>query len=230
MLSEILDLFFPRLCNACLKLMRSRERMICTKCRDDLPQTEVHFYHQNLIKKIFFGRLNLEAATALFYFKKKSPVQTLIHGLKYRGYEEIGTELGMWLGAQLKSIPTYQSVDMVVPVPIHAKRLRQRGYNQTASFAIAIAAQLNSEYNDTILYKTKDISSQINKTKSSRWVLISDAFSVKNPEKIKGKHLLLVDDLITTGATIEACGSILCKITAVKLSVVSIAIAHSIFR
>ena len=174
---------------------------------------------------MFYGRVPIKQATALLWFKKKSIVQQLLHNLKYKSHEDIGLFLGEWLGEELSEKKTYQSIEVVVPVPLHKLRQRKRGYNQVHTFAKAIADKLQVECNTSVLQKTKATETQVFKDRLKRWNDDNTIFSVSNTNDFKGKHILLVDDVITTGATIEACANALLKIEGIKISVATMAIA-----
>ena len=221
----MLNLFFPKLCEGCNKLLGDNELVLCTNCRHQLPVTNFHFEASEAVKKILYGRVKLHHATALLHFSKKGIVQQLLHNLKYRGHEQIGEFFGKWLGAELKSIDAYQSIDVVVPVPLYKTKLRKRGYNQVAKFGKEIAKSLNAEYNDTVLIKSKSTKTQVFKKRLTRWSNDDSLFAVSNLEPLKGKHILLVDDIITTGATIEACATVLSKIDNIEISLATIAMA-----
>ncbi|MEO8935013.1 MAG: phosphoribosyltransferase family protein [Xanthomarina sp.] len=225
MLQSVLDLFFPKVCFACQFQLSDFEQYICTHCRHGLPVTNFHLNNDDSVLKVFYGRAKLEQATALLRFEKKGITQQLMHQLKYKGHEEIGVFLGKWLGAELKDLKEYQTIDFVIPVPLHIKKLRKRGYNQVAKFGQEIALQLETDYCDDVLIKITNTASQVNKTRLSRWIKNDALFSVKNREKLHNKHILLVDDIITTGATMEACVSVLRKAENVKISIASMAIA-----
>lgn len=151
-------------------------------------------------------------------------VQELIHNLKYRGHKEIGIFLGEWLGAELSEITTFQEIDTVVPVPLHKKKLRSRGFNQVEGFGKELAKSLNAEYVNNVLLKVTASKTQTLKKRLSRWGSIEESFIVKNPEVLNNKHILLVDDLITTGATLEACALKLQEIEGIKISIATMAI------
>src|SRR5690606_2633925 len=152
-------------------------------------------------------------------------VQQLLHNLKYKGHEDIGLFLGQWFGEELRDLNTFNNIDVVVPVPLHKSRQRKRGYNQVHKFAQAIADKLQVDYNTTVLQKTKATETQVFKDRLKRWNDNQTIFSVANTNDLKGKHILLVDDVITTGATIEACANALLKIEGIKISVATMAIA-----
>ena len=230
MLSSVINLFFPKTCYACNAILTDNEFDICVRCRHELPLTNYHFERPETLKKIFYGRVQLEAATALFYFYKDGRVQQLLHQLKYKGKEDIGRVFGNWLGAELLESPYFESIDVVIPVPIHLKKLKQRGYNQVALFAQHIAKVLNVSYQEDILLKSTNTKTQVFQSREVRFQSVADSFYTQNLDTIANTHVLLVDDIITTGATIEACAAVLNPEKKVRLSIASIAITHSIFR
>lgn len=221
----MLNLFFPVVCEACNTVLTDNEAIVCTSCRHQLPVTNFHFDDSETVKKIVYGRVQLENATALLHFSKKGIVQQLLHNLKYRGHEQISTFLGKWLGSELSTIKAYNNIDVVIPVPLYKTKLRQRGYNQVSKFGEEIAKALNANYNDTVLVKTKSTKTQVFKGRLTRWNDDGALFSIAENESLKGKHILLIDDIITTGATVEACAAVLLKINNIKLSLATMAIA-----
>lgn len=225
MVKNLLNLFFPKVCEACQNVLTDNEIVICLKCRHQLPVTNFHFDHPEAVKKVLYGRVKLENATALLHFSKKSSVQQMLHNLKYRGHENISGFLGLWLGSELKSLDAYNTVDVVIPVPLYKTKQRQRGYNQVDLFGREIAKHLGVEFNNTVLVKTKATSTKVFQSRLKRWTEDSSTFSLTENQSLKGKHILLVDDLITTGATIEACASVLHSIDNIKLSLATMAIA-----
>lgn len=224
MLDSLVHLFFPKVCFACKNFLNDNEDSICVDCRHDLPVTNYHFNDDKHIENVLYGRARIENGTALFRYEKKGIVQQLIHNLKYKDQEKIGFVLGNWLGEELKTISNYQSVDVVIPVPLHAQKLRKRGYNQVALFAKQIAHALNVNYNDTALLKTTNTKSQVNKKRLARWNNSSELFILQNKTTIENKHILLVDDIITTGATLEACILVLQQAENIKISIATMAI------
>ncbi|MEZ4797156.1 MAG: phosphoribosyltransferase family protein [Flavobacteriaceae bacterium] len=226
MIKNLLNLFFPKVCSGCTNILSDHEEYLCTKCRHDLPVTNYHFNNDKSVEKIFYGRAKIINATALLRFEKKSIVQHLLHNLKYKGQEDIGLFLGKWLGHELALVEAYKSIDIVIPVPLHKKKLRKRGYNQTAKFGIEIAKVLNAKYVDNVLVKTTNTKTQVFKNRLARWTSDNEIFGIKNHALIESKHVLLVDDIITTGATIESCANILNKVNNVKISVACMAIAQ----
>lgn len=225
MLQNLINLFFPKVCLSCTKALVDNEEHVCTDCRHDLPITNFHFDKSDEVKKILYGRVKIENGTSLLRFQKKGIVQHLIHNLKYKGHQEVGDFLGAWLGDELKRIDEYEDIDIVIPVPLHKRKERKRGFNQVALFAKQIADSLNASYSDSVLIKINETKSQVNKSRLARWTESNEIFSIQNLDQINNKHILLVDDLITTGATIEACSNQLLKAKNVKISVATMAIA-----
>jgi len=224
MLEPILNLFFPKVCFACHNQLHDNESDVCTNCRHNLPITNFHFNNDDTMLKVFYGRVKVNHATALFRFEKSGIVQQLIHNLKYKGQEDIGVFLGSWLGEELKTVLDYNSIDVVIPVPLHKNKRRQRGFNQVDKFAQEIALSLNSDFINDALIKITNTKSQVNKKRLKRWN--NDAvFTLQNKNSITNKHILLVDDIITTGATLEACINVLNTAENIKISVATMAIA-----
>ena len=226
MFKAIIDLFFPKVCYACHEVLNDHEQDICTDCRNNLPVTNFHFHKDNNVSKVFYARVKVEYGTALFRFEKKGLVQQLIHNLKYKGQESIGVFLGDWLGGELKTVKEYSEIDMVIPVPLHKNKLKKRGYNQVAKFAEHIASALNVKYVDNVLLKVTNTDSQVLKSRFARWTNNEELFTLQNKSTIANKHILLVDDLITTGATMEACINVLNQAKNIKISVACMAIAQ----
>ncbi len=224
MFHDFIDLLYPRICHICEAELLKNEKLLCTSCLHDLPVTSYHLDNENPVKKVFYGRVKIEKATALLHFRKKAGVQHLIHDLKYRGYREIGTYLGKWLGTELADSNWMNSIDIVIPVPLHKTRLKQRGYNQVEDFGKEIAESLQVPYLDDVLLKISSTQTQTLKDRLSRWGKIEETLKVQNSEKIAGMHVLLVDDLVTTGATLEACAHKLFEIPKLKISIATMAI------
>jgi ComF family protein len=224
MVKNLLNLFFPKVCLGCRNYLGDNELYICALCRHDLPKTNYHIDHKANVKNVFYGRVKIEEATSLLHFSKKGIVQELMHNLKYRGHEDVSLFLGQWLGDELKKMDSYQTIDVVIAVPLHKSKLRQRGYNQVTKFGEEIAKALNVEFNTTVLEKTTATKTQVFKDRLKRFTENDAIFKVTENISLKGKHILLVDDIITTGATIEACANALLAIDHIKISVATMAI------
>lgn len=226
MFHDLINLFYPRICNACDGELLNSEEILCTDCLHELPVTNFHQDNENPVKKVFRGRADLYLATSLLYFTKKGKVQNLIHNLKYRNQKEIGIFLGKWLGAELGSVPSYRTIDIVIPVPLHPKKLTLRGYNQVEGFARELSLALNALYIDDLLLKTNATSAQTFKERFARWGQMEETLITNNPTRLENKHVLITDDILTTGATLEACYSKLIKIRGIKISVATMAITQ----
>ena len=227
MLKSIINLFFPPVCAGCHSFLVSNENVICTLCRHNLPLTNHHLNPENEAFKKFYGRIPVEHTSTLLYFHKKGIVQELIHNLKYKGQEDIGTVLGEWYADELKTLEILQSVDEIIPVPLHKRKLRERGYNQVTNFGTTLSSGLNIPYNPNLLVRNIYSKTQSKKNLLNRSEGIDTTFDVIFSEKDHDKHFLLIDDVLTTGSTLEACSHALLKIPGAKISIVCMAMAHS---
>lgn len=227
MFKSLVNLFFPPVCNGCHSFLLSNENVICTLCRHNIPLTNHHLNPENEAFKKFYGRIPVEYTSALLYFHKRGIVQELIHNLKYKGQEEIGTVLGTWYAEDLKNSAIIKSTDEIIPVPLHKRKLRERGYNQVTNFGLALSENLKIPYNPTVLFRNIYSKTQSKKNLLNRSEGIDSIFDVAFTEKDHNKHFLLIDDVITTGSTLEACSHALLKIPGAKISIVCMAMAHS---
>lgn len=225
-LSNFLNILFPKSCFCCENHLMDNERCICTSCRLKLPITNFHFDNNQSLNKLLYGRVPLVHGTSLFYFSKTGLVQNLIHNLKYKGFHSIGAELGFWLGTELTKLNAYKEVDVIIPVPLHKSKLRKRGYNQVSKFASEIAKALNIPLVDDVLLSIKKSSSQVKKNRLRRVIEVTTKFKVLDFKKLESKHILLVDDVITTGTTVELCYNELNQIPNIKLSIATMAFVN----
>jgi len=223
---DLVALLFPNLCNACGTPLFQNEHVICTKCSYDLPFTDYHIHAENRVAKQLWGRLTLNAAMAMLYFRKGAKVQNLIHNLKYNNKTDVGIMLGNLLGERLKDSPLYRDIDIIIPVPLHQKKFRLRGYNQSTFIAQGISEKMDIMYTENILLRTISTESQTRKSRYNRYENMKDVFEVKDAKSIIGKHILLVDDVITTGATLEACANQLLENGVSKVSIAALAFAE----
>lgn len=226
MINNLINLFFPKVCLGCNGLLISEENVICSSCRHEIPLTQHFLNHENDAFVKFYGKIPVEQVSALFYFHKKGIVQEIIHSLKYRGHQEVGTVFGEWVSEELILFPISTHFDVVIPVPLHKKRLRERGYNQVTNFGIAIAKRLEIPFNESLLQRKVYSKTQVKKDLLGRISVIDCLFDVTFSENDHHKHFLLVDDVLTTGATLEACGRALLKIPGAKISIVCMAMSH----
>lgn len=216
------NLIFPNVCAACNCHLVRNEHFLCTQCLLLLPFIYLLPKFDNELAQIFWGRVQIENITALFQFHKKSRVQTLMHKLKYRGEKEIGVELGKRFGYEIKNT-SFSLIDIIVPVPLHPIRYLKRGYNQSEMIANGISEILQKPVDAESVIRRIHNESQTRKHRYERWKNVEGLFEVQVPKNIEGKHILLVDDIVTTGATLEACASELLKLKDVKVSIVVLA-------
>ncbi len=226
MIQSVLNLFFPKACAGCNSILLSDEKVICTSCRHEIPLTNHHKTINNEAFNKFYGRIDLEFAAAMLYFHKKGIVQEMIHKLKYKGHQEIGVLIGDWYSEELKFSKEIKTIDYIIPVPLHKKRLKERGYNQVTTFGKALSTNLNIPFNDTILVRNVYSKTQTKKTFLGRSDVVESVFGVNFDESLHNKHFLLIDDVITTGATLEACSREMLKIPGAKVSIVCMAMTQ----
>ena len=208
-LNDINTILFPHLCFGCNARLYRGEKVLCALCRDELPITDHNYSTENAVDKAFYGRVPIKKGAAFLYFEENGVVKNLIHHLKYKGQKQIGAFLGDWFGSQLKSRKEHPKVDLVIPVPLHPKKRRKRGYNQVEDFGKKLADHLGAEFSDSILMKSRHTPTQTTKNRWHRWKFQQDEYHVERLDLLQGKRILLVDDVITTGATLESCSKAL---------------------
>ncbi len=210
MFNDFFNLIFPKLCCACNTTLLKNEKVICVNCVLTLPKTNFHLDKENPVNKVFWGRVQVEMATSFYLFSKKSRVQHLLHQLKYKGGKYVGTVVGELLGNDLKKAKYFKGIDFVIPVPLHKNKLKKRGYNQSEWIAKGVAEAMNISINTTTLFRKEDSQTQTRKSRYKRWENVGEIFGIATNE-LEGKKVLLIDDVVTTGATIEACAQVLIK-------------------
>jgi ComF family protein len=223
MIKDIFYLFFPKMCSCCHEPLVQSEKEICISCRFQLPTTEFTDERDNQVERAFYGRIKIEFATALLFYRKKGLSQKLIFQLKYKGRQGIGDLLGNWLGSQLKESKRLPKVDYIVPVPLHPKKLKKRGYNQLTTFGKSISKILDAPFITDVLIKKSASETQTLKRRFDRWNNVNEIFYITNQVIFKNKHVLLIDDVITTGATLESCALQLSKTENIKISIATMA-------
>jgi competence protein ComFC len=225
LLHDFIGLFFPKVCCACDNVLLKNEETICTRCLVSLPRTNFHLHRDNPVAELFWGRIIIQSATAFLYFSKAGRVQHLIHNFKYHGKLEVGRMLGKMFGEDLKKSDQFRNLDGIVPVPLHWSKQKARGFNQSEVFGREMAAALKVAFINDALVREKATATQTKKTRFERWQNVNYVFRLARPEKIRGKHILLVDDVVTTGATIEASAGILLEQPETRVSLGFLAVA-----
>ncbi len=222
---DLLDLFYPRTCAGCSNTLLTGEDIVCLECLFDMPYSRMHDLAFNTIEMRLYGRFEFKAATSLLFFVKNGKVQRMLHELKYLGAKEVGIYLGRSLADTLQSSMRFADVEYVVPVPLHPRRLKERGYNQSE-----IIAQGMEEKGYIIipqaLKRSHNNASQTRKSMAERFLNVQQVFALDRTDMLRGKKVLLLDDVLTTGATLEACAKELLKIDGIELYVATIACAE----
>jgi ComF family protein len=222
---DVISLLFPRLCYACGNHLLRNENLICTECYVIIPRTNFHEDNDNPVSQLFWGRCMIEKAAAFSYYNKGSRIRKLIHNMKYKGVKEIGYELGRIYGLSLKESGFTDDIDMIIPVPLHPSKKRVRGFNQSESISAGIADVSMLPVDLISLARISVSATQTKRSRYDRWTNVEGIFRVTDRAAITGKHILLVDDVITTGSTIESCANELIGIEGVRVSVVALAYA-----
>lgn len=224
-LQHLISIFYPRTCWACSRPLLGTEESLCVDCLLELPKTNFHLHTDNPLQQVFMGRCNFEAATAYFYFQKGGRVQRLLHQLKYRNMPEIGLLLGEMIGEELGQHPFLQKVDIALPVPLHPRKQLLRGYNQSAQIAEGLLKTTPLVLSKGNLVRVAHSQTQTRKGRFDRWRNVEQIFAVERPQEFRFRHVLLIDDVVTTGATIEACYQQLRKIEGIEISLLAVAMA-----
>lgn len=222
-LKDIFTIFYPDICLCCKDQLTTNEQLICIDCRHDLPVTNFTDETDNIVEKIFYGRVPVEEATSLLYFLKKGKVQELMHQLKYKNQQKVGTFMGDWLGEIMLNSKRFKTIDCIIPVPLHKTKQKLRGYNQVSTFGKSLSQKLNIPFYEDILLKTSATKTQTKKLRLDRWKNSEHQFTLQKTNTFKNNHILLIDDIITTGATLEACINAFETYKNIKISVATMA-------
>lgn len=225
MIDNIISMFYPRLCAGCGNALWQNEEILCLSCLLHLPETHYHQHHDQVLTDIFAGRVPVREVASLMFYNKGSIVQRILHQLKYKGQKEIGRYLGRYYGQQLHQEERFRSVDCILPIPLHPRKERKRGYNQSEWIAIGLSEGLGKPYLTDVLVRTHFTDTQTKKSRFNRWENVKEVFDVQHAEKIRYKHVLVCDDVLTTGATMEAAVQHLIGVEGVTVSVVTLATA-----
>ena len=219
---SLLQLVFPHVCDGCGSDLLSKESSLCLRCLTAMPETNFEKHAGNPIEKMFWGRLSLVHATAQFYFTKESLMQRLMHQLKYRGNKELGLQLGRLMGISISESGRFDDIDALIPLPLFPSKEKKRGYNQATVLCNGMAETLTVPVLNYVITRPQHTDTQTKKGRIERWKNIEGKFELVNPAAIQNKHLLLIDDVVTTGATLESCGNELLKADNVRLSIATL--------
>jgi ComF family protein len=226
-LSPLIHIFYPHTCLGCGSDIIGKENLLCLQCINDLPHTYFASHANNPIEKIFWGRIPVQAAMSEFYFSKESIIQNIIHQFKYHGNREAGVYLGRFIGQSLKNTNRFLNIDFLVPVPLFAQKEFKRGFNQSALLCAGINEVTHTPVMAKNVIRIIPTETQTKKGRIKRWENVEKSFHVSEPDQLEGKHILLVDDVITTGATLEACAGEILKVKGIKISIATLSVATS---
>jgi ComF family protein len=218
-LRSLLQLFFPHNCCGCNSNLLSDDFLFCLYCEAGMPLTRFEDFERNPVERIFWGRVEIQAAAAHVYFTRGSSIQHCLHLLKYKKRKEVGEYFGLRMGKAIRQSGRFELCEIIVPLPLFPSREKKRGFNQSRVIAECISAQLHIPVVADAVIRTKKTETQTRKSRIQRWKNIEHAFEILNQQTVRGKHILLVDDVITTGASLEACALALQKISGVRVSI-----------
>lgn len=225
LLTDLVDVIYPSACTGCHTPLVKNENLICTSCLANLPRTGFELLPENPLTQFFIGRCRFEKAASFLFFEKGGSIQNILHALKYQGRQEAGSRLGEIAATALNNSPFLTDIDVIVPVPLHPKKLAKRGYNQSFVLAEPISNICEIELSTDNLVRSSFSETQTRKSRFARWLNVKDIFEIKDPGFFENKHLLLVDDVVTTGSTVEACATKFAAIEGCKVSLFTAAIA-----
>ena len=231
-LRDIASLILPRTCLACGRVLLENEGCVCLACRYNMPLTDFAKRRDNIVKQLFENMLPVESATAMYWFVADTEWQHLIHNFKYHGRWFFAQKMGEWLGEELRDSGNFEGIDLVIPVPLHYRRRLMRGYNQSEQLALGVGRKMGIKCDFRSVFRRSYNESQTSKSSSERWENVEAIFDVRRAERLRGKHILLVDDVLTTGATIASCAEAIiaaCK-GDVRISIATLALSRRIRR
>lgn len=223
MFKNLINLFFPKSCPGCATILLTQENLLCTACRTALPFTDQHLSTTNEALGKFYGKVRIQHASCLLYYAKNGIVSNLLHQLKYNNQPKIAFVLGQLYAALLAEAQACPDADFIVVVPMHRKKMRLRGYNQVDGFATALTQQFHIPVHPTVLIKVEQTTSQTTKSFQERITSKPTVFQLQSTPELTGKHFLLLDDILTTGSTLETCARLLLQIPDSKVSILCLA-------
>ena len=226
MFYSLLNFFYPKLCISCGKVLLQTEHLLCLHCLHNLPETRYHEFDDSPLTKLFMGRVAVENVGSFLFYKKGNQVQKILHHLKYSGGKELGAFLGHIYGMQLLEHAKWKTVDLIIPIPLHKKKEKKRGYNQSEWIAKGLSNGMQIPYCSNMLIRSEFTETQTKKSRFHRWENVKEVFQLVNPDALQNKHILICDDVLTTGATLEAAIQKLQAAPSAKVSVVTLATAQ----
>ena len=224
---SFVHLFFPRLCAVCGASLQEGEEGICIKCNIGMPRTNYHLRKDNPVERLFWGKMPLERATAYFFYHKGSDFRNILYLLKYGGRKDLGEVMGRFMAAELLPAGFFRDIDRIVPVPLHPRKQKLRGYNQSECIVRGISAVTGIPADTSSVVRVKHTDTQTRKSVYERWENVDGIFEVRHPELFKGKHILIVDDVLTTGSTTTACADVFKGVEGIRISILTLAVANS---
>ena len=225
--NDFIALIYPRNCVGCSNSLYKHEERVCNHCYITLPKSNFH-EEENELERMFSGRVPVIRAGSYYLFEKSGKVQKLLHSIKYKSNKGLAEQIGIWYAQSLKNCNEVAGADVIIPVPLHPKKQKQRGFNQSEEFAKGLSKELNVPLSSDNLFRNAFTETQTRKRKFERWENVKDKFELKDPEVLRDKKVVLVDDVITTGATIDACYEAMKNVSGIKISVLSIAYAKKV--
>ena len=221
-LGPLFHLFFPRCCVVCGAPLVEGEEAICTHCNINMPRTNYHKVKDNLVERIFWGKIPLERATSYFFYRKGSD----FHQFKYGGRKELGAIMGRFMAAELATTDFFEGIDVIIPVPLHPRKRKARGYNQSEWIARGVSQVVGLPVDVSSVIREKHTDTQTRKSTYERWENVDGIFRLRHPENFVGKHVLIIDDVLTTGSTTTACADVFHEVEGVRISVLTLAVAE----
>lgn len=222
---DFISLIFPRVCYGCGTSLVRNENLICTECYISIPRTGYHEIEDNPVAQLFWGRCRIQKAAAFSFYSRGSRIRRIIHNLKYRGIREIGFEMGRIYAASIRPSGFFDDIDLILPVPLHPSKLRKRGFNQSEYISKGLSSISGIEVNTEALVRVNSSDTQTRRSRYDRWLNVEGIFAVNNVDALRDRHILLVDDVITTGSTIDSCVSALAGVENIRVSVIALAAA-----
>lgn len=224
-LQNLLSFFYPRICISCHDALKLHENFFCLRCLHNFPETKFHEFEYNPLIYNFMGRVNVEQVFSFLFYKKGNCVQQILHEIKYKGGKDLAKFMGQYYGTQLNLSSKMEDIDLIIPIPLHKNKEKKRGYNQSEWISMGLSDALGKPYVTDILIRKEHTATQTKKSRFNRWENVKNVFEVKEESKIAHKHVLICDDVLTTGATMEAAIVKILAVEGVKVSVVTIAVA-----